>query len=166
MHPRPGRARLIPLLLLVGGCVAGSGASFDEVARETAPGGGIDAVLVEENGGATTSFEYRVIVVPRGEAVLRGSEDAAWLYGAVRNTHAYGANLRWSADTLSVEYESARRDSVLQPTVRVRGRTVTVRLRPGVTDPAAPSGGMLRSQRMRVPDPRSSLSTDPPHGSP
>lgn len=33
-------------------------------------------------------------------------------------------------------------DSVLQPAVRVLDRSVTMRLRPGVTDPSAPPGGM------------------------
>jgi hypothetical protein len=36
--------------------------TFDEVARATNPSGKVDAVLVERNGGATTSFGYNIYV--------------------------------------------------------------------------------------------------------
>lgn len=65
--------------------------SKDEVARVVSPSGKVDAVLVEINGGATTSFGYEVYVVERG-AQPSGSPTVS-LYGAVRNQHAYGANL-------------------------------------------------------------------------
>src|SRR5215475_9506392 len=55
--------------------------SFDEVSRITSPSGKVDAVLVERNGGATTSFSYDVFVVPKGKSVARGSE-IAYLYGS------------------------------------------------------------------------------------
>jgi hypothetical protein len=63
--------RSIKWLLAIGGlfvlCAAGlalviafiPGASKDEVARVSSPNGQIDAVLVETNGGATTSFDMR-----------------------------------------------------------------------------------------------------------
>lgn len=69
--------------------------SKDEVARIVSPSGNVEAVLFETNGGATTSFGYEVFVVERG-AKPSGSP-AVSLYGAVRNQHAYGANLKWSS---------------------------------------------------------------------
>jgi hypothetical protein len=109
----------------------------------------VDAVLAEENGGATTSFGYRVFVVPRGAAIVRESRDhVAWLYGASRSGNAYGANLRWvGPGALAVEFEAAERDSVLRPTVRVAGESVHVSLRRGITDPTAPAGGMLYNRQ-------------------
>lgn len=50
--------------------------SFDEVSRVTSPSGKVDAVLVERNGGATTSFSYEVFVVPKAKSVARRSEIA------------------------------------------------------------------------------------------
>jgi len=37
--------------------------SKDEVARDTSPTGKVDALLLETNGGATTSFGYEVYIV-------------------------------------------------------------------------------------------------------
>lgn len=135
--------------LALGACIAGDGWSFDEVARVPAPSGRLEAVLVEENGGATTNFGYRVFVVPRGQVVRSESRDAvASLYGAMRSARAYGANLRWRAPgELSVEFAAAQRDSVLQPAVRVAGEAVRVTLRPGIPDPTAPGGGMLYNRQ-------------------
>jgi hypothetical protein len=138
--------RLAPVVALAA-CFSGSGHSWDEVARVRAPGGGADAVLIETNGGATTSFGYHVYVVPPGAAVPRGTRAAsevARLYGATRNAEAYGATLRWvGADTLAVEYQTARDDTLLHPTVMLAGRAVQIVLRPGVADLDAPPGGML-----------------------
>ena len=144
--------RLLPLRLILvlalGGCIAGSGYSWDEVARVRAPDGRADAVLVETNGGATTSFGYHVYVVAAGAAVTRTARgqpsEAARLYGATRNANAYGATLRWvGADKLAVEYHEARSDTLLHQAVTLARRTVRVVLRPGVADPGAPPGGML-----------------------
>ncbi len=149
--------RLVPVLALAA-CLPGSGYSWDEVARVRAPGGGADAVLIETNGGATTSFGYHVHAVSPGAAVPReargAASEAASLYGATRNANAYGANLRWVGDdTLAVEYHEARDDTLLRPAVMVPGSTVHVVLRPGVADPGAPSGGMLYNLQGRPGEP-------------
>src|SRR5262245_61369365 len=74
----------------------------DEVARVTSPDGRLDAVLFELNGGATTSFAYEVAVVEKGR---KDGDRVAWLYGAVRNDSAYGANLKWAGETeLAIEF--------------------------------------------------------------
>lgn len=116
--------------------------SKDEVARVVSPSGNIDAVLFETNGGATTSFGYEVYIVKHG-AQPSGSP-AVSLYGAIRSQHAYGANLVWSSsDSLSVEYLSAKSTKVNTPTQSIGAQEIHTTLREGLTDNAAPSGGML-----------------------
>jgi hypothetical protein len=65
MHGSRHRAllALVTTFVLLTAC---SQVSRDEVARVAAPGGQVEAVLVETNGGATTSFGYEVHVVERG----------------------------------------------------------------------------------------------------
>lgn len=122
--------------------------SKDEVARVVSPSGNIDAVLFETNGGATTSFGYEVYIVEHG-AQPSGSP-AVSLYGAVRNQHAYGANLSWaSSDSLSVEYLSAKSAKVNTHTRSVGAQAIHVTLREGATDNTAPPGGMLYNLRGR-----------------
>ena len=140
--------RLVALVLscaAAGGCAVGR----DEVARVAAPAGGREAVLVETNGGATTSFGYEVHVVPRGGRP--GEENqVARLYGAVRNDSAYGANLRWvGARELRVEYLRARSAELRRPRVRAAGEAVRVALDSGVADPGVPAGGMLWNLQRR-----------------
>ena len=74
--------------------------SKDEVARVVSPSGKVDAVLLETNGGATTSFGYEVYVVERGAEPI--GEPAVFLYGAIRNQSAYGVNLKWESQKLSI----------------------------------------------------------------
>lgn len=120
--------------------------SRDEVARVTSPSGSIEAVLLETNGGATTSFGYEVFIVPHG-AKLSGSP-AVSLYDAIRSQHASGANLKWSSPTsLSVEYLSAKSAKLNTPVQSVAGQVIHLTLQEGITDSSAPSGGMLYNLR-------------------
>lgn len=122
--------------------------SKDEVARVVSPSGKVDAVLIETNGGATTSFGYEVYVVEH-DARPSGSP-AVSLYSAVRNPHAYGANLVWlSPDSLAVEYLSAKSAKLDTHTQSVGTQAIYVALREGVTDNVAPPGGMLYNLRGR-----------------
>jgi hypothetical protein len=122
-----GHRTVLLITLVVAGC---GSVSRDEV-----------AVLVETNGGATTSFGYEVRVLGKGGD--RGDE-VAWLYGAARSNNASGANVRWASDTeLLVEYLQAREERLEKNIVHVGGRDVRIVLRNGVTDSAAPAGGML-----------------------
>ncbi len=119
------------------------GVSADEVSRVTDPSGSLDAVLIEYNGGATTSFGYGVFVVARGDTVAPTMRAVASLDAAVRNQTASGANLRWNGSgELAVEYLSARHDTLRDSLITVRARTVRTLLLPGIQDPRAPSGGM------------------------
>jgi len=118
--------------------------SFDEVARVGDPQANVDAILVETNGGATTSFGYEVFLLARGHAAERSGHPVATFYGAVRSEHAYGVNLRWvSSDTLAVEYLDAQHVNWLNGSLILDGRKINIVLKPGVTDPSAPPGGML-----------------------
>lgn len=122
--------------------------SKDEVSRVVSPTGKMDAVLFEINGGATTSFGYEAYVVEHG-AQPSGSP-AVSLYGAVRNQHAYGANLKWAApDSVAVEFLSAKSAKIEKPTLTIGTQAIRVAVHEGVQDNAAPSGGMLYNLRGR-----------------
>jgi hypothetical protein len=125
-------------MVALAGCIG-----RDEVARATSPSGKIDAVLVETNGGATTSFGYEVFVVPaQGSTWLH--KRVAFLYAAARSEQAYGVNLKWAGPVdLTIEYLQARQEDLLLPNIAVAGEQVRVSLRSGVNDPKAPPGGML-----------------------
>jgi len=124
------------------------GPSADEVSRVTAPRGDIEAVLIETNGGATTSFGYEIFVVPRGTKA--SGTPAAFLYGALRSQRAYGVNLRWLSDSnLDVEFESTQSAKLGVPLVFVANRNIHVELKANVTDPKAPPGGMLYNLKGR-----------------
>ena len=56
--------------------------SKDEVVRAVSPSGTVDAVLLETNAGATTSFGYEIYILEHG-AQPSGSP-AVFLYGATR----------------------------------------------------------------------------------
>src|SRR5438128_4475862 len=122
-------------VMLLAGCLG------SEDARTTSPSGKVDAVLVEASGGATTSFGYKVFVVPAGKSTWLNKK-AAFLYGATRSEQAYGVNLRWAGPaSLTLEYLTAEAEDLLLPNVSVAGEQVRVSLRSGVPDPKAPPDG-------------------------
>ncbi len=125
--------------------------SWDEVARAPAPSNAIDAVLIETNGGATTSFGYIVYVVPRGQPPdVRATQPVARFYGAWRSDSAYGVSLTWQDSThLSLDYLEARDAELQDSLVTVAGRVIRVSLRAGISDSTAPSGGMLWNKQGR-----------------
>jgi hypothetical protein len=131
---------LVAIVFLASSCFM---VSKDEVSRVLSPDGSLEAILVEDNGGATTSFGYNVYIVKTGSN-YRWAESAASLYGAIRNEHAYGVNLKWtSPDALNLEFLSARDIHHYDPTVLIGNRTIQVNIREGIADPNAPPGGML-----------------------
>jgi hypothetical protein len=114
--------------------------SRDEVARIASPSGDLIATVVEINGGATTSFGYEVRIARTG--LHLGSSKVASLYGAVRSENAYGVNLRWTSNNiLHIEYLDAQSAHLVPP--GFLAPTVQIILMPGISDPLAPSGGML-----------------------
>jgi hypothetical protein len=126
--------------------------SHDEVARVTSPNGALDAILIETNGGATTSFGYLVYVAPKGASAADTSKVAS-LYGATRSDQAYGVNLIWrSPEDLALEYLSAYSADLLQESISIENHSVRIALVSGISDPAAPPGGMLYNLQGRPDD--------------
>src|SRR3989442_502958 len=132
-------------LILVACLTACSGilSSEAEVSRATSPGGRVDAVLIEGNGGATTSYWYTVYLALPGRSVAKQGE-VAHLYAATRSQKAYGVNLKWeAADRLVVEYFTATAAQLLKPTVSIAGDQVVISLRGGIDDHSIQVGGMV-----------------------
>lgn len=136
-------AVIIFLSLLLNTCV-----SDVEVTRATSPDGRVIASVHEINGGATTDFAYRVDMARAWP--LNWTHHAASFYGAVRNDCAYGIDIRWKDDdTLLVTYLEAKSENS-DPSVNLIGRTVRIVTKSGVTNAAAPCGGMEYSQEGKV----------------
>ena len=139
------RLRVLALLiasLVSAGCLDMS-PSHDEVARLPSPDKSLDALIIESNGGATTSYWYDICLVPHGGS-CSVADSVANLYGATRNDSAYGVNVAWgNGSAVEIEFLSAQRASLKSQLVRVAGRDVRLALRPGVRDANAPSGSML-----------------------
>jgi hypothetical protein len=118
--------------------------SFDEVARIQNPINACDAVVVETNGCATTSFGYQVFLLPRDKQPKRGDPAVANFYGAVRSEKAYGVNLRWQdPGTLAIEYLEAQNADQRNAELNVLGQPIRIIIKAGISDPNAPGGGML-----------------------
>ena len=131
-------AASLSLSLCLMGCKNSS--SNDKVAQAWSPDGQIVATLYEENGGATTSFGYSVTLNTKSNPEQK---PAASLYGALRSREAYGVNLKWSdSSTLVLECFSLKGTPQLQTPVDLGDRSVAIKLRTGVEDVSAPSGGM------------------------
>jgi hypothetical protein len=125
--------------------------SNDEVARVPCPSGDVDAIVMEDNGGATTSFGYTILIAPVGSSRHRGTRVATF-YGATRSERAYGVNARWvSDDVLRIEYLKAQSAGVEPPgSFTVNGRSISVSLEAGTSDPRACGGGMLHVRLNRI----------------
>ena len=141
-------ALILGLSLGFAACLLGGG-SRDEVGRQPSPSRRLDAVVIETNGGATTSFGYEVHVVQKGQpAKKEAKSEVAFLYGATRSESAYGVKPRWESDSeLVIEFFSVKQLIRKVKDVRVAGTKVNVTLRGGVKDPSAPGGGMLYNLR-------------------
>jgi hypothetical protein len=146
---RLGAARVLAWIFGVATAITVSCAALfsyftqDEVYRASDSSGSVDAVLVETNAGAMTSFGYRVILTRSGWHWRMGTEVAS-LYGAVRSKQAYGANLVWRAPgELSVQYLDAEDVKLLLPTLEVAGEVVATSLDSGINDGTAPPGGLF-----------------------
>jgi hypothetical protein len=136
---RQNLTRIILLSTIALACAGCGGPSSDEVAVVPSPDGRLEAVLIETNGGATTSFGYEVSI---REKNARAMVVAATLYGAIRNPQAYGVNMSWPDDhTLRIEYLSAK-DQFAQKVIPLHGG-IAIQMRAGILDPKAPAGGML-----------------------
>jgi hypothetical protein len=138
---------LLPTVFLLCGCIDLTGEpGSDEVASVTSPDGTTRAILFETNGGATTAFGYE-IKLRRARAGTDDTVAAGELYGATRSDCSWGVNLRWSSPTeLVVEFMEADQTK-LPAQVQIGNKSVVVTQRSGVSDEAAPCGGMLANLR-------------------
>lgn len=133
-------------VFLLAGC--GSllgGPSREEVAWANAPDGRTHAILVETNGGATTSFGY---ILELHSAPHDGTTPvyAGELYGAARSECAYGVDLHWRApSTLVLGFASAEQVKV-PSSVTVNGRKIQIVTQAGRVNDTAPCGGMAASR--------------------
>jgi hypothetical protein len=118
--------------------------SRDEVAWANSPDQRTHAILIETNGGATTSYGYLVELHPGGH----GGEppvQAGNLYGATRSACAYGVDLRWrSPNNLALRFDSAEQIDV-PATVVVGGKRIRLTVERGTVNPNAACGGMAAS---------------------
>ena len=92
-HPMSHAIRIgvSTVLLALGACV-----SYEELARVTSPSGRVKAILVQSNGGATTSLGYAVLLRPARFGWGR-SVEVALLDGAVKRNCAPGVTLHWQS---------------------------------------------------------------------
>ncbi len=134
-------ALIVPMIML-SGCLDLLGfPERQQVAWANSPDGAVHAILLETNGGATTSYGYEVELHPAQHQNDKPSP-AGRLYGATRSSCAYGVNIRWlSSDHLALEFDQADRIKV-PPKVDLAGRTITIETRSGISDADAPCGGM------------------------
>ena len=118
------------LLVVVAMSLSGCFRSEVEVARVANPTGDVEGVVVETNGGATTSFGHEIHVVPAGGRAGDYSLIAV-INGATRRG-TYGVDLVWRTPTLlAVQYMDARGSRLIVPQLRVGSKTITVALREG-----------------------------------
>jgi hypothetical protein len=116
--------------------------SEHEVARVESPDHTLDAVVFETDSGAAKSFGYEVQVMPH-RYTLRGHQEAAYVYRAMRSDSAYGVNVRWTGPrALAIEYLHAG-VTVVHPRISpLWSSPIDVVLDSEVVDPRAPAGGM------------------------
>jgi hypothetical protein len=139
MNPRLALSPILCLILT--GCFSSD--RSDTVARAKSPSGTVEALLDENNGGATTSFGYVVSLRALSSSATTGVRVAS-AYGAVRSDQAYGMMLVWvDANTLEIQYWQARWATVERPMISIDGTTISIRMKAGVRDESAPAGGMF-----------------------
>jgi hypothetical protein len=136
---------LLWLSLLIQSCRV----TQNEVARLPSPDNGMDAVVVEQDYNATTSFLYELRIVSR-DSPLQSGVPVASIYGAMRNERAYGINTKWeNSSHVVVEFYKSQGVRRTVREINFGGRHVTIELKPGVFDPTAPPGGMAYNRNKR-----------------
>jgi len=120
--------------------------------RVPSPGGALDAVIVERNGGATTLMWHDVYVVgSHGSARARNL--VASFYGALRlEDSTRGVSLRWpDSTTLRIEYLCANEGRIVRSELRVSGKSVSVVVSPpGVPWRTCQTIALLPNTRLKL----------------
>lgn len=132
-------------ILLAVATLLGCSDEGDEVARKSSPSNRADAIVLETSQGATTSYTYRICVVPTGSMCSK-EQVVAVLYDAVRNESAYGVNLLWVGDKqLKIQYYTAGSAVLQRKFVDIGGR-IDLAFLSGVLDENAKPGAMIRNR--------------------
>jgi hypothetical protein len=109
-----------------------------EVARVASPEGDVDAVVLEQSGGATVSLPLYVELQSR-DKVLPGGDLVVSIYGPTGRNHPCGVSPRWKTkDALVIEYERADWVKLEKSFIEVAGHKISVSLQSGVTTPWEP----------------------------
>ena len=98
---------LIVLVLVIKECndIANSLCLKEVISRKSSPNGLYDAVILEVNCGATTSYVYKVFIVRNGNEVKNKSFD----YPIFSADHSENLKISWkSSNELSITYDEAR----------------------------------------------------------
>ena len=135
-------------LLAIGGVlfmlVTADWTESTEILRTASPNGNTIAILYETNGGATTSFGYRIYLA--SDDIDSSPVEVASIYGAIRNNRgAYGIVPRWvSEDELHIEYYSSLRDTIVPEVRRKSGKPIQIFTKLNINDLSVPPGNMAR----------------------
>jgi hypothetical protein len=132
------------VVLLVSGCTwIGDPTKYPEKQRTPSPDGKLDAVVVEDDGDATTGLYHDVFIVRHGALLPHWKKDVvAVLEWPYLNDTTVGVRPRWRGnDTLALEFQRATRQRLERPEVRGPDGPITVLLARGVVDSAAHAGG-------------------------
>lgn len=101
-----------------------------ETHRLVSPNGKVDAVVIEADGGATTSVVQRIYVVEHGSKVLGKPQivlDGALIKKYDQNTSKYGVNIDWdSTNELRISYSSVKRKIINSLTIQVNNQTIYI----------------------------------------
>lgn len=103
-----------------------------ETHRMVSPNGKIDAVIIEADGGATTSVIQRLYILKRGDQP--SGKPVAFIDGAVinnkeTNSTKYGVMIKWkSPNELLVQYSDARNSGMDHSTIEIDNEKIHIEL--------------------------------------
>jgi hypothetical protein len=98
--------------------------SQEEIARVRSPAGDLDALVIEGNGGATTAYDYEVVLVKAGRSAFWGAH--------VTSSYRWRLAPRWKgADSLIIASPD-HPPSLRQAHLTVNGRNVRLEVAGGV----------------------------------
>jgi len=141
--PRFPRKYLCAACLITCGTLSGCKPEALEAARLTSPDGSKDAVVLEGGIDGTSPYNYVVCVVP-AQKTCDVDQAVAEIYGATRNAHAYGVDVRWaSPGRLDVSYLHANKARMLH-SVDSKSSAITLSLKDGIENAQAPPGAMVK----------------------
>lgn len=110
--------------------------SLTETNRIVSPSGKIDAVVIEADGGATTSVIQRIYLVEHGEQASGFPDailDGATVYNDENSSVCfdYGVKMKWEPSSkLILKYVSVNRSEVFNSPIKIAGENIYINLHP------------------------------------